>query len=170
MKTAVSVRRPIISTAFVVFGLLLLSASALAQLNVPLTIQEMDYPGQAGIARTSDPVTVGIPLARGAVACGNANPASCSGMASLGLTGATVGQFRCLVEWDDQSCKWVLVDTQATVTAGGINTSIALTSGGTGNFGGTNLATDNGTSISVDTGAGQFTIKKANFNGLDTVV
>jgi hypothetical protein len=151
-------------------ALFLFASSAFAQLNVPLTIQEMDYPGQAGIARTSDPLTVGVPLARGVVPCANANPASCTGVASLGLTGATMGQFRCLVEWDDQSCKWVLVDTQATVTAGGINTSIALTNGGTGNFGGTNLATDNGTSISVDTGAGQFTIKKANFNGLDTVV
>jgi Big-like domain-containing protein/exo-rhamnogalacturonan lyase-like protein len=170
MKTAVSFRRATTCRAFVIVVLLLLSASAFAQLNVPLTIQEMDYPGQTGIARTSDPLTVGIPLARGAVPCANANPASCAGMASMGLTGATLGQFRCLVEWDDQSCKWVLVDTQATVPAGGINTSIALTNAGTGNFGGANLAADNGTTISVDTGAGQFVIKKANFNGLDSVV
>jgi hypothetical protein len=170
MNIAVSSRSTKITRLLGSLALFLFASSAFAQLNVPLTIQEMDYPGQAGIARTSDPLTVGVPLARGVVPCANANPASCTGVASLGLSGATMGQFRCLVEWEDQSCKWVLVDTQATVTAGGINTSIALTNGGTGNFGGTNLATDNGTSISVDTGAGQFTIKKANFNGLDTVV
>jgi len=50
-----------------------------------------------------------------------------------------------------------------------------LTNSGSGNFGGTNLATDsnpgnanNGT-ITIATGAATFTIKKANFNGLDTV-
>jgi Bacterial Ig domain/YetA-like protein len=170
MNIAVSSRCTKISRLLGSLALFLFASSAFAQLNVPLTIQEMDYPGQSGIARTSDPLTVGVPLARGVVPCANANPASCTGVASLGLTGAAMGQFRCLVEWDDQSCKWVLIDTQATVTAGGINTGIALTNGGTGNFGGTNLATDGGTTISVDTGAGQFTIKKANFNGLDTVV
>jgi len=174
MKTPVSVRRAITgkvaSSASVLVVLFLLASSAFAQLNVPLTIQEMEYPGRTGIARTSEPLTVGIPLAKGVVPCANANPASCVGLTALGLTGATMGQFRCLVEWDDQSCKWVLVDTQASLTAGGVNTSVALTNGGTGNFGGTNLATDNGAAISVDTGAAQFTIRKANFNGLDTVV
>ncbi len=170
MKTPVSVRRAITgkvaSSASVLVVLFLLASSAFAQLNVPLTIQEMEYPGRTGIARTSEPLTVGIPLAKGVVPCANANPASCVGLTALGLTGATMGQFRCLVEWDDQSCKWVLVDTQASLTAGGVNTSVALTNGGTGNFGGTNLATDNGAAISVDTGAAQFTIRKANFNGL----
>src|SRR6185437_9355234 len=71
-----------------------------------------------------------------------------------------------------QSCKWVLVDTQATVAAGAANTGITLTNAGTGNVGGANLATDNTTAgtITVDTGAAQFTIRKANFNGLDKVV
>jgi hypothetical protein len=174
MKTAVLVRNATTgraAIASVVFVLLLLACTnASAQLSVPLTIQEMTYPGQAGIARSSEPVTVGIPLARGVVPCANANPGSCAGLASLGLTGAAVGQFRCLVEWDDQSCKWVLVDTQATLAAGGINTSVVLTNGGSGNFGGANLAADNGATISINTGAAQFTIRKANFNGLDTVV
>jgi|GEM_PF-2298707 len=174
MNTAVSFRRTLTNSitinALLVFVLLLQASGAFAQLNVPLTIQEMNYPGQPGITRTSEPLTVGVPLAKGVVPCANANPASCAGTAALGLTGTTLGQFRCLVEWDDQSCKWVLVDTQATVAAGGVNTAISLTNAGTGNFGGTNLATDNVTTISVDTGAAQFTIKKANFNGLNTVV
>src|SRR5438874_3060855 len=83
-----------------IFGLasalliLLLISPAAAQINVPLTIQETSYPGIAGVARTLEPVTVGIPLAKGAVACGNANPASCAGLSSLGLAGASIGQFR----------------------------------------------------------------------------
>src|SRR5689334_6190437 len=173
MKTAVSKHRNLPgSLSLLAVLVIILSFQASAPAQVPLTIQEMLYPGVSGVARNSEPVTVGIPLAKGQVACGNVNPASCSGMSSLGLSGATLGQFRCLAEWEDQSCKWVLVDTQATVTAGGVNTAIALTTTGTGNFGGTNLATDNGAAgtITVDTGAAQFTIKKANFNGLDTVV
>src|SRR6185437_7663007 len=150
----------------------LFSSLSAAQLSVPLTIQEMKYPGITGVARTGEPVTAGVPLAKGTIPCANANPASCSGVSSLGLTGATMGQFRCLVEWEDQSCKWVLVDTQATVAAGAANTGITLTNAGTGNVGGANLATDNTTAgtITVDTGAAQFTIRKANFNGLDKVV
>src|SRR5215475_3241734 len=150
--------------------IVLLSSVAAAQLNAPLTIREMTYPGVSGIARSSDPVTVGIPLAKGLISCGGTNPQSCSGLSSLGLSGASVGQFRCLAEWEDQSCKWVLVDTQASLAAGGISTSISLNNSGTGNFGGANLATDNGANITVDTGAAQFTIKKANFNVLDQVV
>jgi hypothetical protein len=172
MNIAVPSRRAsftrLLSLAPILFALL--ASGAFAQLNVPLTIQEMTYPGATGVARTSDPLSVGVPLAKGLVPCANANPASCAGLSSLGLTGATMGQFRCLVEWEDQSCKWVLVDTQATLTAGGVNTAIALTNAGAGNFGGANLATDNGTNITVNTGAAQYTIKKANFNGLDIVV
>ena len=74
MTTVVSTRRE--TRMLLGLFLLLFASSALAQVNVPLTVQEMDYPGQSGIARTSDPLTVGIPLARGAVACANANPAS----------------------------------------------------------------------------------------------
>src|SRR5580765_45407 len=112
MKIAVSVRRATVCKlsysmpSLAVLVLFLFVSSASAQLNVPLTIQEMDYPGQAGIARTTDPLTIGIPLAKGTVPCGGANPSACTGLAALGLTGATVGQFRCLVEWEDQSCKW----------------------------------------------------------------
>ena len=121
MRIAVNLREGISSKLKFVFAALiqvmLMSSLAAAQVSVPLTIQEMKYPAITGVARTSEPVTAGIPLAKGAVPCASANPASCSGISSLGLTGATMGQFRCLVEWEDQSCKWVLVDTQATVAA-----------------------------------------------------
>lgn len=133
----------------------------LAALNVPLTVQETIYPGSvAGVARTSDPVTAGIPLPDDA-----AN--GVSEVSQLRLTGATVGQFRVLGRWPSGRIKWLLVDTQASLSAGQKNTSIVLTTGGSGNFGGAALAADNGSTILVDTGAARFTIRKANFNGID---
>src|SRR5581483_419614 len=151
--------------AFTTAIILLLICTAVpvhAQLSVPLTIQEALYPGAPtqGISRTQDPVTVGIPLP---------DSAGIANINQLGLSGASVGQFRVLGRWPSGNIKWVLVDTQADVPAGGQNQSITVTSG-TGNFGGANLATDNGSSITVNTGVAQFTIRKAAFNLFDQVV
>jgi hypothetical protein len=66
--------------------------------------------------------------------------------------------------------KWVQVDTQADDTAGGQNVAISLTNSGSGNFGGGNLAADNGSTIIISTGTATFTVKKANFDLLDGVV
>lgn len=134
-----------------------------AAVNVPLTIQEALYPGSvSGVTRTADPVTVGVPLPD--------DPATgATDVNQLTLSGASVGQFRVMGRWPSGRIKWVLVDTQANVTAGQ-STSITVTSGGSGNFGGSNLATDNGSTITVATGAATFTIRKANFNIVDQVV
>jgi hypothetical protein len=128
--------------------------------NVPLTIQEAIYSGVSGISRTQDPVTVGIPLPDSA----NINSTS-----QLGLSGSLVGQFRALGRWPSGNIKWLQVDTQTDLSAGGQNTNIVLTQG-TGNFGGNNLATDNGANITVNTGTATFTIKKTNFNLIDQAV
>lgn len=160
----VAIVKPLLLCLLFLAPFLIPAHPASAQLTVPLTIQEMTYPGITGVARTSEPVAMGIPLAKGVVPCGKPSPASCSGISTLGLTGATVGQFRCLVEWENQSCKWVLVDTQVTLATGSVDISVVLNNAGTGSFGGSNLATDNGTNITVNTGSAQFTIKKANFN------
>lgn len=135
---------------------------AYCQLAVPLTIQEALY-GKApttGIARSQDPVTVGVPIA---------DSSGISSTSQLGLAGATVGQFRVLGRWPSGNIMWVLVDTQADLPAGGQNASIFVTTG-SGNFGGPNLAVDNGSNITVNTGPAQFTIRKANFNLFDSVV
>ncbi|HZZ14849.1 MAG TPA: hypothetical protein VFE08_02690, partial [Candidatus Sulfotelmatobacter sp.] len=139
------------------------SMSLVAQLPVPLTVQEALYPGAStnGIDRSQDPVTVGIPLA---------DSAGINSISQLGLQGASVGQFRVLGRWPSGHIQWVLVDTQADLHAGGKNTGVSLTQGGTGNFGGTALATDKGSTITVNTGTAQFTIRKANFNIFDQVV
>jgi len=139
------------------------ASTAAAQLPVQLTIQEALYPSAPinGIDRTQDPVTVGIPLA---------DSAGISSVSQLSLQGASVGQFRILGRWPSGNIQWVLVDTQADLHAGGQNTGISLTRGGTGNFGGSSLASDNSSTITVNTGAAVFTIRKANFNVFDQVV
>lgn len=155
-------------------------ASGSGSVITPLTIQEALYSGSvAGVARTQDPVSVGIPLSQSA---------NITNVSQLGLSGASVGQFRVEGCWSGApagaptagsvmytSCgggaiKWVLVDTEANIASPGAqNTNIALTTG-SGNFGGSNLATDNGATITVNTGSGQFTIKKANFDVIDQAV
>jgi YetA-like protein/Galactose oxidase, central domain len=126
-------------------------------LYVPLTIQEAIYTGISGLPRSQDPVTVGIPLP---------DSAGIDSVSQLGLSGASLGQFRALGRWPSGNVKWLLVDTQADVRARRQNTGIALTTG-TGNFGGSDLTTDNGATITVNTGTATFTIKKANFNLID---
>src|SRR5579884_1115930 len=127
---------------------------AYSQISVPLTIQEAIYPGSPtnGIDRTQGPVAVGVPIP---------DSANISDISQLGLAGASVGQFRVLGRWPSGNIQWVLVDSQADVPAGGLNTSVSLVPG-YGNFGGPNLATDNGPSISIKTGAAQFVIRKKN--------
>src|SRR3989475_236909 len=120
------------------------------QLPVGLTVQEAIYSSVAGVNRAQDPVTVGIPIS---------DSNQITDVSQLGLTGASAGQFRVLGRWPSGNLKWVLVDTLADVPAGGQNTNIVLTTG-SGNFGGSNLATDNGSTLSINTGTASFTIKK----------
>ena len=149
-----------------------------AQLNVPLTIQEALYPGDStghttvsgsgGVARANEPFCMGVPVADSA-------QISSSSLSTLGLSGATAGQFRLLGSWPDGNAMWIEACGEIASLGAGSSATVTLTNSGSGNFGGTNLATDsnpgnanNGT-ITIATGAATFTIKKANFNGLDTV-
>ncbi|HBY93339.1 MAG TPA: hypothetical protein DEP84_05125 [Chloroflexi bacterium] len=136
-------------------------------LQVPLLIQEAlpDDPAQAdfqllpGLDRSQEPVTVGLPLPE---------DAGVSNVTQLGLSGASAGQFRVLARWPNGNVKWILVDTLADVSAGTQTRGISLT-GGFGSFGGPNLAADRGTTIAVNTGPAQFTIRKQGFNLFDAV-
>jgi hypothetical protein len=136
--------------------------------RVPLLVQEAlaDDPLQAGfqlqpgVARTAEPVTVGVPLP---------DALGVAGIDELGLSGSAVGQFRALARWPSGNLRWVLVDAQATLPAGGQSTALALVPG-SGGFGGADLATDLGTTIRVDTGSAQFTLRKQGWNLLDRVV
>lgn len=118
------------------------------------------YPGVEPTARTSEPLTVGIPLPE---------YASIRNTSELGLEGAQVGQFRVLGWWPNGNVKWLLIDTQVDVDSAGTSNSLVLTPGH-GNFGGEPLAKEYPTMIEINTGPAQFTIRKSRFNLLDRVV
>lgn len=150
-------------------ALLAPAAGARAQpLDVPLLVQEAlpddpglpDYQMLPGLARQQEPVTFGLPLPAAA---------GITGPGALGLRGATAAQFRVLARWPSGAAQWVLVDALADVPAGGQNLDLALI-GGVGSFGGPDLAADQGTTIRIDTGAAQLTVRKQGFNLLDEVV
>ncbi len=147
------------------------SAGAITDLDV----SEALFPGDAtgtvygasnqntggGIARSNEPVCQGVPIA---------DSQAITSIGSLGLGGGvSAGQFRILSSWPSGHAKWIKTCAILTALAAGGTDTITLTSTGSGNFGGSNLATDNGATITVATGTGTFTIKKANFNGLDIV-
>ena len=129
-------------------------------LDVSLTIQEAIYSGVSGRSRSQDPVSVGVPLP---------DLGDIRSISQLGLRGASVGQFRILGRWPSGNIKWLLVDTQADVAAGQNNNGISLV-GGTGNFGGGDLASEDSATITINTGPAVFTIRKANFNLIDKAV
>src|SRR5271166_2851382 len=134
-----------------------------AQLPATLTVQETLYPGAptAGEDRVQEPVTVGLPVA---------DADGISDISQLGLQGASVGQFRVLGRWPSGNIQWVLVDTQADLAAGRNNGSISVTMDGTGNFGGPDLASEDGNTVKVDVGSAVFTVRKTNFDLFDQVV
>jgi hypothetical protein len=132
-----------------------------AALNVPLTVQEAIYTGARSVNRTNEPFCMGVPL-------GDSD--AISGTGSLTMGGAASGQFRVLGRWPSGNVKWVKVcGIVPNVSAGG-SATVTLADGGSGNFGGPNLATDNGTTLTVATGAATFAIKKKNFNVIDAAV
>jgi hypothetical protein len=140
---------------------LLISSSCFAAVNVPLTVREALYSGStAGIARGNEPVTVGVPLP---------DSAGIRNTSGLALSGATAAQFSVEGTWPSGNIKWLKVRAIVPSLSAGGTVTLTLTDSGSGNFGGSNLATDNGATITVATGAATFTIKKANFNGLDSV-
>ncbi|HUI79557.1 MAG TPA: Ig-like domain-containing protein, partial [Bryobacteraceae bacterium] len=122
----------------------------------------------SGIARTNEPVTVGVPLPD---AGGIANTST------LGLTGASAAQFSVEGTWPDGNIKWLKIRAIVPSLAAGGTATLTLTNSGSGNFGGANLATDNGPTITVNTNGGTcgsgsaicFTVKKSNFDVIDQV-
>lgn len=128
-------------------------------LNVPLFVNEVLPSGVTGANRTDEVVTGGIPLPE---------DSGITSISQLGLDGVAKGQFRALGYWPNGNIKWVLLDFPLSVTAGSTSEAVSLVDGA-GNFGGSDMATDNGATITVATGAATFTIKKANFNIFDVV-
>src|SRR5258708_11608909 len=138
------------------------SLSGPSALNIPLTIQEALYPGSInGVSRSNEPFCQGVPLA---------DSFAIRNTSTLGLTGATAGQFRALGQWPSGNYKWIEVcGIIPSLSAGGA-TNVTLIGTGSGTFGGPALAVDKGSTITVSTGAATFTIRKAGFNVVDQVV
>jgi hypothetical protein len=135
------------------------AARSQAALPISLTVQEALLPGASGLARASGPVSVGVPLE---------SNSGITNVSQLGMSGATAAQFRVLARWPNGAIRWVLVDFQSDLAAGGTAAGAALTTG-SGAFGGSDLAVDNGTSILVSTGSASFTIRKSPFRVFDQV-
>jgi hypothetical protein len=126
-------------------------------IHVNLTIQEAIYAGVSGVNRRQEPVSVGLPLP---------DASGIQNVSQLGLAGASAGQFRVLGRWPSGNIEWLLVDTLADLSAGKTSNSISLANG-SGNFGGSNLATEGVSSITVSTGSANFVIRKSKFNLID---
>lgn len=145
-----------------------LPTSTVAPVNIAmLTTQEaLPYNGTAyatGVIRTNEPVSVGIPLVDGT---------GITATSGLGCSGSSACGFRTLASWPSGNIEWVEAYYLDSVNANSIDTSFTLTTG-TGNVG-TNIATDNGTTITVTTGTGAnkctYTVQKAKFDVLHSVV
>lgn len=131
-------------------------------LFVPITVQELICSGcSSGIARSDEPLVMGFPLP---------DAQQISNTSTLNLIGASAAQFSVEGTWPSGNLKWVKVRAIVPSVSAGGTAALTLTDSGAGNFGGSDLAVDNGTTITVATGAATFTVKKANFNVIDQAV
>jgi hypothetical protein len=128
-----------------------------AALEVPLTVEE-----RAGVARVAEPVTVGVPLPKGAV-----KPGAGLGLALSNADGVVPCQFTETARWsDDKSVKWVLLNFQATV--GAKKTATYRLTQKLARIAPENpiKATKDGDTVTVSTGCVKFTVRGKHFDGL----
>lgn len=138
-------------------------ASCVGQMafSVPIQLTE-----RAGIIRSQEPVTVGVPIPKGlCFSAGNLEVYDQHGRAQ-GL------QTKILARWSDESLKWVLLDFQANVGAHEIVTfTLSQSSGtaGSGGAGGISVSRCN-RDLVVDTGVAEFSISAACLMPFDRVI
>jgi hypothetical protein len=112
---------------------------------LPLVTQEVLPPGRNGVDRTQQPVRVGVPLPQGHVF-------ESSGVPQLTVLGApNAAQFSTLARWPDGSVKWALCEYLVDLAADDDCTDWSIDLG-SGNFGGSDLASANGSVTTIDTG------------------
>lgn len=142
---------------FVILGFLVIYP--FSQMIVPLNVKE-----RAGIARTSEPITMGIPLPEGlsydtsdfALKDGSGNVIPC--------------EFRTASKWwsDKSSIRWLHVDFKASVTANETKTYYLHRDRSSHAVSSSALSvSDLGTKFQVSTGPLRFTVKKQGFNLFD---
>ena len=149
-----------------------------------LTVQEMLYPGDVtghtdtipsgGIARANENFCTGVPFA---------DSDALTGTSTLGLTGATAGQFRILGSWPDGNVQWLEACGVVSSVSAGSTATVTVTSSGSGNFGSPSTMTSvSGGTVTVNTTGGTcgsgsaicFTLKgtagtPGGFDGIDTM-
>src|ERR1044071_3615152 len=104
---------------------LLLTAPCFGAINVPLTVQEALYSGStSGVARSNEPVTVGVPLP---------DSAGISSTSVLGLSGATAAQFMVEGTWPSGNIKWLKIRAIVPSVGAGGTAAMTLNSSGSGN-------------------------------------
>ncbi len=145
-----SLRRWLIGLSLVVFP-----TSSFA-LTVPLTVRN-----ELAVPREGATLEIGVPFAEGEI----------SSPDQLGITGPNGAvnplQARTLNTWWDGSPRWVLLTLPVDVSARG--TSVYnLNDSGNANGPSALVATDNGTTITVETGVLRFTVDKTSFHILET--
>lgn len=139
------------------------AADSFSPLSVKLTLTE-----PVGLARTQEPVTLGIPVPK------SANVLSISSMRITASDGATSvpAQFTILSRWGGlvtdatKPIYWVQADFEADVTAGAIATFYLKNDG---SYSPTSMTGTTTSSFTVNTGAATFTINRTTFNLFDQV-
>ena len=137
-----------------------------AGLSVALTVTE-----RSGVARHSEPVTSGVPLARAH------DIRTVGGLKLVDSAGGTVpAQFKVTSRWGGGPgegglpIRWLLVDFQADVAANG-SATYYLQQGGSGNSTNTGLSVvrNDGQYLEIETGAARFRLNRSSFNLFDSV-
>ena len=125
--------------------------------DIPIIVEE-----RAGISRSNEPVTLGIPFAKGDL------------MPTIPVRVLDPGgfpvdaQFKTMAVWDDGSVKWLKIDFQVSVVANG-NSQYILESNVSHSSTTELVATESSSEISVTTGPLRFVVSKTNFNLFDRV-
>lgn len=144
-----------------------------ASVSIPLIIAQLLPADDAGgispadvtgLAWIAEPATFGVPLRDGD------NVTTTSQLAVTRNGTPISAQFRVLHSYPSGHIQWVLVDVQADVGANVTATDYALVVAPGSNPATGAMATDVGAAYVVNTGAAEFTIRKANGDFIDQVV
>lgn len=125
--------------------------------QVSIIVEERD-----GIARSSEPVTLGVPFAKGKLL-------TTTPVRIVNPSGNTMdAQFKTMALWDDGSIKWLKCDFQADAPAGSPTTYTLKTDVSSSPSTGLSVK-ETAASITVTTGPLRFVVNKTAFNIFDEV-
>jgi hypothetical protein len=120
-------------------------------LDVPLTVTNPEMS-----AKTSAPVTSGVPFARGVLAD--------NGPVRLLLSGREIpGQFKTTARWPNGSVRWLLCDFQIDLAAGGTQNVTLQTGTAPAPVTGITVPVNDAATLTVNTGAAVLSFNKAEF-------